>query len=219
LFCLAVCSQEPGARAARAWLAESPPAPAAQPAATVPDRRARGAIATRMSLVRFTVGAILFFSIFGPEVNCGEGIVVSGAGCRALVLPGRWPLRLLPTHAAFSACDINGKQQDLRKPHTVTFAFQGPGVALTPRPRRLIRLPYHRCRHQPRGVPAGNCSSTVPSASSARTGNAPGCRTGSFPRRRPVPKGRPTASQAVQELFTPRTPRCRVPGTWPAPWH
>jgi hypothetical protein len=58
--------------------------------------------------------------------------------------------------AAFSACDINGKQQDLGASYVTSLKVQG--VSCT-KGEKVIKA-YHQCRHQS-GGPAGNCSATV----------------------------------------------------------
>jgi hypothetical protein len=58
--------------------------------------------------------------------------------------------------AAFSPCDINGKQQDLGASYVTSLKVQG--VSCT-KGEKVIKA-YHQCRHQS-GGPAGMCSSTL----------------------------------------------------------
>jgi hypothetical protein len=58
--------------------------------------------------------------------------------------------------ASFSACDINGQQQNLGASYVTALKVQG--VSCT-KGEKLIKA-YHQCRHQA-GGPAGNCSSTL----------------------------------------------------------
>ena len=58
--------------------------------------------------------------------------------------------------AAFSPCDISGKQQDLGASYVTALKVQG--VSCT-KVERVITA-YHQCRHQS-GGPAGNYSKTV----------------------------------------------------------
>jgi hypothetical protein len=58
--------------------------------------------------------------------------------------------------AAFSACDITGKQQDLGASYVTSLKVQG--VSCT-KAEKVITT-YHRCRHQ-NGGPAGTCSDAV----------------------------------------------------------
>jgi hypothetical protein len=58
--------------------------------------------------------------------------------------------------AAFSPCDIGGKQQNLGASYVTSLKVQG--VSCT-KAERVITA-YHQCRHQS-GGPAGNCSKTV----------------------------------------------------------
>ena len=58
--------------------------------------------------------------------------------------------------AAFSACDISGRQQDLGASYVTSLKVQG--VSCT-KGEKVIKA-YHRCRHQS-GGPAGNCSDAV----------------------------------------------------------
>ena len=58
--------------------------------------------------------------------------------------------------AAFSPCDISGKQQNLGASYVTSLKVQG----VTCTKAEKVITAYHRCRHQS-GGPAGNCSSTV----------------------------------------------------------
>jgi hypothetical protein len=58
--------------------------------------------------------------------------------------------------AAFTPCDISGKQQSLGASYVTSLKVQG--VSCT-KAEKVITA-YHQCRHQS-GGPAGNCSKTV----------------------------------------------------------
>jgi hypothetical protein len=58
--------------------------------------------------------------------------------------------------AAFSPCDINGKQQNLGASYVTSLKVQG--VSCT-KGEKVIKA-YHQCRHQT-GGPAGMCSDTL----------------------------------------------------------
>jgi hypothetical protein len=58
--------------------------------------------------------------------------------------------------AAFSPCDISGKQQDLGASYVTSLKVQGASCA---KGEKVIKA-YHQCRHQT-GGPAGTCSDTL----------------------------------------------------------
>ena len=58
--------------------------------------------------------------------------------------------------AAFSPCDISGKQQDLGASYVTSLKVQGVSCA---KGEKVIKA-YHQCRHQA-GGPAGTCGSTL----------------------------------------------------------
>ena len=58
--------------------------------------------------------------------------------------------------AAFSACNIDGKQQNLGASYVTSLKVQGVGCS---KAEKVIAA-YHQCRHQT-GGPAGNCDAKV----------------------------------------------------------
>jgi hypothetical protein len=90
-----------------------------------------------------------------PTLKLAANILVA-AGLLAGVLAPAGGATPAAHTAAFSACDISGKQQDLGASYVTALKVQGVSCA---KGEKVIKA-YHRCRHES-GGPAGNCGSTL----------------------------------------------------------
>jgi len=83
-------------------------------------------------------------------------VLIAAAGVMAAITAPGSGASPVAHAAAFSPCDINGKQQDLGASYVTSLKVQGVSCA---KGEKVIKA-YHQCRHQ-NGGPAGTCSNTL----------------------------------------------------------